>query len=225
MPRLIAFLALVTSPAFALESAVPAAFPSDRYEKMSEKSPFALATPAVPVTAPQASFAANWFLTAAGRDAQGRDFVTVKAQDGSAHFSLYGNEPYPDESSPANGVSLASINWSDTFRETTAIIKKGAETAKLVFSKEEAVAVAAPPAGIRPALPNGQQPPPITVRAGATGGVLPQPGMQPRINLPRPSTAPVVSPPPPVTGNGAQPAAGQPGGTDRRRIRNIAAPQ
>ena len=219
MPRLIAFLALVTSQSLAVESAVPAPFPSDRYEKMAEKSPFALATPAAPVTAPQASFAANWFLTAAGRDAQGRDFVTVKAQDVSVHFSLYGNEPYPDENSAAFGVSLASINWSDTFRETTAIIKKGAETAKLIFNKEETVAVAPQSGGPKPLLP-GQQPQPVINRPGVPGA-NPAQGIQQRINLPRPSTAPVVSPPPPVTGNGAQPAAGQ----DRRRIRNIAAPQ
>ena len=220
MPRLIPLLALVTSPAFALESAVPAAFPADRYEKMAEKSTFALATPAAPVVTPQASFAANWFLTAVGRDAQGQDFITVKAQDGSVHFSLSGQEANPE-----TGVSLASVNWSDTFRESTAIIKKGAETAKLVFSKEEAAVMPAPqPGGVRPPLPGGAQPPPGTVRAGA-GGVSPTPGIQPRIALPRPSTAPVVRPPPPVTGNAGQPAAGQPAGQDRRRIRNIAAPQ
>ncbi len=215
MPRLIPLLAFVTSQALALESAVPAAFPADRYEKMAEKSPFALATPAAPVVAPQASFAANWFLTAVGRDAQGQDFITIKAQDGSVHFSLSGNEANPE-----TGVSLASVNWSDTFRESTAIIKKGGETAKLVFSKEEAVMPAPQPGGAKPPLPGGMQPQPVTVRAGA-GGVSPTPGVQPRVTLPRPSTAPVVSPPPPVTGNAAQPAAGQ----DRRRIRNIAAPQ
>ena len=145
MPRLIPLLALVTSQAFALESAVPAAFPADRYEKMAEKSPFALATPAVQVVAAQAGFAEHWFLTAVGRDPAGKDFVTIKAQDGSVHFSLYGQEADRD-----TGVSLASINWSDTFRETTAIIKKGAETAKLVFSKEEALAVAPQPNGARP---------------------------------------------------------------------------
>ena len=219
MSRLIPFLALVTSPAFALESVVPAPFPADRYEKLAEKCPFAVA-PKMEVTPPQqAGFAANWFLTMAGRDAQGRDVVTIRAQDGSAHFSLYGNEPYPDENSTAYGVSLASINWSDTFRETTAIIKKGAETAKLIFSKEETVAVAPQSGGPKPLLP-GQQPQPVINRPGVPVA-NPAQGIQPRINLPRPSTAPVVSPPPPVTGNGAQPAAGQ----DRRRIRNIAAPQ
>ena len=219
MSRLIPLFALVTSQAFALESAVPAAFPADRYEKMAEKSPFALATPAAPVAAPQASFAANWFLTAVGRDAQGQDFITIKAQDGSVHFSLSGNEANPE-----TGVSLASVNWSDTFRESTAIIKKGAETAKLIFNKEETVMPAPQPGGARPPLPGGAQPLPVAVRAGA-GGVGQPPATQPRIPLPRPSTAPVVSPPPPVTGNGVQPAAGQPAGQDRRRIRNIAAPQ
>ena len=209
----------MSSQGLALENAVPAAFSADRYEKMAEKSPFALATPAAPVVAAQASFAANWFLTAVGRDAQGQDFITIKAQDGSVHFSLSGNEANPE-----TGVSLASVNWSDTFRESTAIIKKGAETAKLVFSKEEAVMPAPQPNGAKPGLPNGLQPPPVTVRTGAVGGA-PTPGVQPRIALPRPSTAPVVSAPPPVTGNATQPPVGQPGGQDRRRIRNIAAPQ
>ena len=204
-----------------MESAVPVAFPADRYEKMAEKSPFALATPAAPVVAPQASFAATWYLTAVGRDAQGKDFITLKAQDGSVHFSLSGNEANPE-----TGVSLASVNWSDTFRESTAIIKKGAETAKVVFSKEEAAVPASQAGGVRPPLPGGAQPPPVTVRAGVGAGTPPAPGIQPRIALPRPSTAPVVSAPPlPVTGNGTQPAAGQPGGQDRRRIRNIAAPE
>ena len=223
MPRLLSLLAFVTSPAFALESAVPAAFPADRYEKMAEKSPFALATPVVAAPPQQAGYAANWYLTAVGRDAEGRDFITINAHDNSVHVSLSGHEPYADQNSPAFGVTLESISWSDTFRESTAQIKKGDVSAKLVFSKEETVVAAAQPAGIRPPLPGGAQSPPVTVRAGA-GGVGQPPAIQPRIALPRPSTAPVVSPPPPVTGNAAQPAAGQPAG-DRRRVRTIAAPQ
>ena len=220
MPRLFPLLALVTSQALALESALPVSFPADRYEKMAEKSPFALATPTAPVVAQQASFAANWYLTGAGRDPEGKDFITIANQDRSLHFSLSGNEAHPDQSSPAFGVSLASVNWSDTFRETTAIIKKGAETAKLVFSKEEAVAAALPPGAGRHPLP-GQPMPPGTVRPGGPGAA-PQVGTQPRVTLPRPSTAPVVNPPPPAPG---QPPGGQPAGQDRRRIRNIAAPQ
>lgn len=214
MPRFLPLLALVTSQAVALESALPVAFPADRYEKMGEKSPFALATPAAPVVAQQASFAANWFLTGAGRDPDGKDFITIKAHDGSVHFSLSGQEANPE-----TGVSLASVNWSDTFRETTAIIKKGAETAKLVFSKEDPAIPALQPGAGRPPLP-GAPMPPGGVRPGGPG-VTPPMGTQPRVTLPRPSTAPVVNPPP-VNG---QTPPGQPAGQDRRRIRNIAAPQ
>ena len=219
MPRLFPLLALVTSQAVALESALPVSFPADRYEKMAEKSPFALATPTAPVVAQQASFALHWFLTGAGRDPEGKDFITIKNMDGSVHCSLSGQEANADQSSPAFGVSLASVNWSDTFRETTAIIKKGAETAKLVFGKEEAVVAAQQPGAGRPPLP-GQPMPPGSVRPGGMGAT--PMGTQPRVTLPRPSTAPVVNPPPPAPG---QTAPGQPGGQDRRRIRNIAAPE
>ena len=174
----------------------------------------ALATPTAAPVVPQAGFAASWYLTAVGRDPQGQNFVTIKSQDGSVHFSLSGNEANLE-----TGVSLSSINWSDTWRESKAIIKKGTETAEISFSKEEAPVAAAQPNGqLRPSLP-GQPQMPAAVRAGTPGA--PQPtGIQPRVPLPRPSTAPVVSKPMPVNGSGEPPA-----GQDRRRIRNIPAPQ
>jgi len=241
MKRTLPILALLAGQALALQDVVPQAFPADRYEMMVKKSPFALATPVVPQVTVGPNFAASWYLTAVGRDAQGQDFITVKAQDGSVHFSLAGNEPNSDATSPAVGVSLASLNWSDTFRKSTAIIKKGTETAKLEFSKEDAIAVV-PPAAVkpgalgpgRPMVPGAPQLP-VTVRPvvggiGNLGGGAPLPptAIQPRIALPRPSTAPVVTQPPPVV---AQPGAptglpvGEPTGENRRRIRNIAAPQ
>ncbi len=218
MKRLLPLLALAASPALALESAVPARFPADRYEKMAEqkgeKALFALATPTVAPVVTQAGFATNWYLTAVGRDPQGQEFVTIKAQDGSVHFSLSGGEANPE-----TGVSLVNITWSDAWRKSKATIKKGAELAEIVFSPEDAPVIAAQPNGQpRLALP-GQPPMPVAVRAGTPGA---PPNTQPRIALPRPSTAPVVSPPPV---NGGQPAGTQPAGQDRRRIRNIAAPQ
>ena len=220
MKRTLPLLALLASQALALENAIPAAFPADRYEKMVEASLFALATPVAPVAAPQANFAANLFLTAAGRDPQGQDFVTIKAQDNSVHFSLFGRD-----SNPETGISLASVDWSDTFRKTTAIVKKGTETAKLIFSQEEAAVVAPQPAGARPP---GSPPLPVTVRQG--GGGPPQtPVVQPRIALPRPTTMPVVTQPPQPVVQPGQPAGTPPGGPtsteNRRRIRNIPAPQ
>jgi hypothetical protein len=223
MKRSLPILALLAGHAFAVENSVPSAFTPDRYEKLIEKSPFALATPVVAPAAPQASFAANWYLTAVGRDAQGQDFVTVKAQDNSLHLSLTGRDAYTDPASPANGVSIASVDWSDTFRKTTVILKKGTETAKVIFSQEEAMAPA--PNAVARGGPAGPGPlPPVTVRQGA-GGVV-QTQMKPSIPLPRPSSPSVVAQPPQPVVQGQQPGAVvQPAGENRRRVRNIAAPE
>lgn len=236
MKRTLPILTLLASQALALESAVPAAFPAERYATMTEKSPFALATPsAPPPPPPQASFAANWYLTAVGRDELGQDFVTVKAQDGSVHFSLAGSDANPE-----TGVSLASVDWSDTLRKSTAIIKKGTETAKLIFSQEEVAPAQPQPGGRggRPGPPAGTPVPPVTVPVTVpvnTGqnveGGSTQPG-QPRTALPRPGNAPVTAqPPPPVVVQPGQPAGNgnAPGGAapyeNRRRIRTIPAPR
>ena len=235
MKRTLPLLTLLASQALALESAVPAAFPAERYATMTEKSPFALATPsAPPPPPPQASFAANWYLTAVGRDELGQDFVTVKAQDGSVHFSLAGSDANPE-----TGVSLASVDWSDTLRKSTAIIKKGTETAKLIFSQEEVAPAQPQPGGRggRPGPPAGTPVPPVTVpvtvpvntgqNVGGGSTQPPQP-MQPQIALPRPGNA---QSPPPVVVQPGQPAGNgnAPGGAgsyeNRRRIRTIPAPR
>ena len=224
MKRTLPILALLAGHALAVDSAVPAPFPADRYGAMTDKSPFALATPVAPPAVPQSSFAANWYLTAVGRDADGQDFVTIKAHDGSASFSLFGREENPDTQ-----VSLASVDWSDTFRKSTAILKKGTETAKVIFSQDtQMTAVGQAPAGQRPGGPvpmPGAPLPPVTVGVGG-GGVTQTPVIQPRIALPRPSAAPVNAPPVPVVQPGQLPGGGvQPAGENRRRVRNIAAPE
>ena len=228
MNRFLPFLLLTTTAALAAESVVPTAFPADRYAAITEKSPFALATPpAMPPPPPQASFAANWFLTAVARNEQGQDFVTVKAQDGSVHFSLTSGEPNE------NGIALASVDWSDQFRKSTASIKKGTETAKLIFSQEEAAQVPMPnPAGGRRPSPPGSPPPPVTVNpVTVSGGPFPPPpddGRQRTVGLPRPGgslggVAPVVSGQVSATNGAPAPIGDLSGG--RRRIRSIAAPQ
>lgn len=231
MKRILPLLALLTAPALAAENVVPTAFPADRYAPIVEKSPFALATPlAPPPPPPSASFAANWFLTAVAKDPEGRDFVTIKAQDGSVHFSLGSGE------TDASGVSLASVDWSETMGKSTAIIKKGVETAKLIFSQTEMTP--APPApggrgGPRPGLPPGA-PPPVTISAVPAAPVVgggptqpqPQDGGGRGIPLPRPTGGPGVVPPPPVISGQQTPAStGVPSGeSSRRRIRTIPSP-
>ncbi|MCE9609332.1 MAG: hypothetical protein K8R23_03795 [Chthoniobacter sp.] len=233
MKRTLPLLALLATPVLAAENVVPTAFAPDRYAPILEKSPFALATPqAPPPPPPSASFAANWFLTAVAKDPEGRDFVTIKAQDGSVHFSIGTGE------TDASGVSLASVDWSETMGKSTAIIKKGAETAKLIFSQTEMTA--APPApggrgGPRPGLPQGA-PPPVTISAAPAAPVVgggptppqPQDGGGRSVPLPRPTGGPSVVPPPPVVSGQQAPSSngGAPlGDSSRRRIRTIPSPR
>jgi len=229
MKRILPLLALLTAPALAADNVLPTAFPADRYAAGLERSPFKLATPlAPPPPPPSASFAANWFLTAVAKDPEGRDFVTIKAQDGSVHFSIGSGE------TDASGVSLASVDWSETMGKSTAIIKKGAETAKLIFSQTEMTL--APPApggrgGPRPGLLPGVPPPPVTISAVpaapvVSGGPIqpqPQDGGGRGVSLPRPTG--VVPPPPVISGQQAPVSTGVPSGeSSRRRIRTIPSP-
>ncbi|MEP6669116.1 MAG: hypothetical protein ABJF10_08190 [Chthoniobacter sp.] len=122
-------LALVSPglPALA-EDAVPSAFAKGRYEALRTSSPFALAT-AVVVAAPQASFAANWYVGGVARN--GDDyFVTIQSRDLSKQFSLVSGRE-------VDGVMLASVNWSDQVGKSTVILRKGTETAKLEFNEAQ----------------------------------------------------------------------------------------
>lgn len=215
MKTTLPILALLTGHMLAADSPVPTAFSADRYEKMIDKSPFALATPVVAPPAPQANFAANWYLTGVGRDEQGQDFVTIAARDQSVHFSLTGRDAHIE-----TGVALASVNWADGYKKSSAIIKKGTETAKLEFSQDETVAMPQP--GIKPGGPGGLPPIPVTTRPVVGGQPQTPVTQQPRISLPRPGGPSVIAQPV-VTPPGGQPG-GAPEGENRRRVRNIAAP-
>ncbi len=131
------------------EDAVPTAFDKSRYESLRTKSPFAVAT-AVAAPAPQASFAANWFVTSVARIGDA-NFATIKSRDLVTQFSLYGDEP-------VDGVVLASVNWSDTIGKSTVILRKGTETARLEFNEAQLRAPAPATAAANPG-PAGAKPP------------------------------------------------------------------
>ena len=187
----ICLLFCVLVPGRADDEKLPQAHPKSRYEALQKKSPFSLASATPPPSAPQASFAANWFISGIGRIG-GQDFVTIKSRDLSKQFSLYGN------SEAVEGVALASVTWSDSVGKSTVILRKGTETAKLEFNEAELHAQAPTPAGKpptgtaapsaaggpRPGTPQGVPPP--AMPAG-----LPNPTMQPQ----RAPNAPAVAPP------------------------------
>ncbi len=165
----------------AVETALPTPREQSRYEPMMEQSPFVLATVTAAPAAPTESFAANWTLTGLAKlpDADGvsRDFVTVRSRDARISFSLYGDQVSKD--AEVEGVSIASVEWSDKPRESTVTLKKGAEFAKVAFSQEAAAAPQMPGQFNRPGNPAGVRLPP----PGAPGG--PPLGM-PATNVPRP---------------------------------------
>ena len=163
------------------EDAVPAAFPKERYNAVREHSPFAVATAEAPPVAPQASFAANWFVSGIARIGDD-DFVTIKSRDLATQFSLFSHEM-----DSASGVSVASVNWTDVVGKSTVILRKGTETAKLEFN--EAEVHAAPQAQTKAGSPAPNAPNVPNTPANMNG-------------VPRPPNAP---PSPMVPAGGAQP--------------------
>lgn len=183
--------ALLTSPAWSEEDPAPKPLPAERYETMASQSPFALATVTAPPAAPQASFAANWFVSGIARLGDA-DFVTIKSRDAALQFSLFGHEPNTE-----HGVSVASVNWSETIGKSTVILQKGTEMAKLEFNEADlrgpAPATAAPaPGGVAGAV--------NIPRTLPGASVVPRPNV-PNVTAQRPPTIPNL--PPVVTPNKA----------------------
>jgi len=150
----------------------PAAFSLDRYQGMIDRSPFAVASQgATPPSAPDAvGFAKDLVLTGVVRLNDG-EYVTIASRDQSQRFGLMRGETY-------NGITVASVEWSDAIGKTKVTLKRGSEYG--VVSFDEAVvnnngAAGAAPGGVQPTatiLPAG-----ITLpNPDATGNPPPSPG-------------------------------------------------
>lgn len=194
----------------AASSDLPAAWPEARYEPMIKTSPFALATPVVPVAAP--GFASNLYLTGLAKVGD-RDFVTIAYRDQQSRFSLYAGEESTD------GVTLVSVEWSDVIGKSKVTVKKGTEFSTLGFDEAtlQKPALVTPQPGQIPQMPQVGQPMQRPVVPARTNQPLQQipgqrnPQVAPGTNLqPR---QPLIVPP-----STLQP--GQPN-DPRRRIRII----
>ena len=153
---------------------LPVTVEKSRYDALRTHSPFAVATTEAPPV-PQASFAANWYVSGIGRIGDA-DFVSIKSRDLKTAFNLYGREEDHE-----THVALASVSWSDSIGKSTVILRKGTETARLEFNEAEIRAAAtapAPglPAKAGPAVPPGPAAPLMTTPAyNVNGGIVPQP--------------------------------------------------
>jgi hypothetical protein len=153
---ILAVLGVIDSQA---EEVLPPQFNFDRYSKMVDKSPFAIAS-AVAAPAATPDFAKDLYIANAARSPDG-DMVTL------ASTSDHNFKKYLTTKEPVDGYSLANIEWSDKVGETKVTIGKDGNFATITFN-QALLSQTAPNAG--PAS-RGVTPPMPAIQVPNPGGV------------------------------------------------------
>ncbi len=109
------------------EDVLPPKYNFDRYSKMMDQSPFAVAT-AVAAPAATPDFAKDLYIANAARSQDG-DLVTI-ASTGDHNF-----KKYLTTKEPMDGYSISSIEWSDKVGQTKVTISKDGNFATLTFNQ------------------------------------------------------------------------------------------
>src|SRR6266705_3074895 len=126
-PTLILILALLGAIHAQAEEVLPPRFNFDRYSKMVDHSPFAVATEvAAPAATPD--FAKDLYIANAARSPDG-DMVTL------ASTSDHNFKKYLTTKEPMDGYSIANIEWSDKVGETKVTIGKDGNFATITFNQ------------------------------------------------------------------------------------------
>ena len=153
-----------------------------RYEAMTNRSPFAVAT-AVAAPAATPNFAKDLFV-ANGARTPDADLITL-ASTTDKNF-----KKYLTTKEPVEGYSIIRIEWSDRVGETKVTIGKDGQTATLSFNQallSQSVANSAPPP---------PQPQPLQQPQGVVG-VPPVPQYNNNPNMIKPAPIPTLPTPPP----------------------------
>src|SRR5204863_3737847 len=135
------------------EDILPPQFAYDRYSKMVDKSPFAIATAvAVPTATPD--FAKDLYVANAAHSADG-DLVTI-ASATDKNF-----KEYLSTKGPEHGFTISNIEWSDKMGQTRVTITKDGKYATLTFNQALLSQLGPNPNQPQPPLyPPGMPPPP-----------------------------------------------------------------
>jgi len=121
------------------EEVLPPQFNFDRYSKMVDHSPFAIATAmAAPAATPD--FAKDLYIANAARSPEG-DMVTL------ASTSDHNFKKYLTTREPVDGYSIANIEWSDKVGATKVTISKDGNFATITFN-QALLSQAAPNPGV-----------------------------------------------------------------------------
>lgn len=139
------------------DDVLPPEFTYDRYSKMVDKSPFAIAT-AVAAPAATPDFAKDLYVANAARSSEG-DLVTL------ASTSDHNFKKYLTTKAPMDGYSIASIEWSERVGATKVTISKDGNFATITFNQAllQQVAPSGPVAArtfTPPGMPGGAPVPP-----------------------------------------------------------------
>src|SRR5436309_9572791 len=126
-PALVFILSLLGAVYIQAEEVLPPQFNFDRYSKMVEHSPFAVATALAPPAATP-DFAKDLYIANAARSPEG-DLVTL------ASTSDHNFKKYLTTREPVEGYSIANIEWSDKVGATKVTISKDGNFATLTFNQ------------------------------------------------------------------------------------------
>lgn len=152
------------------EDVLPPQYNFDRYSKMVDKSPFAVAT-AVAAPAATPDFAKDLYIANAARSQDG-DMVTL------ASTTDHNFKKYLTTREAVDGYSIANIEWSDKVGATKVTISKDGNFATLTFN-QALLSQSSPGAGA------------MARAVAAPVGPIPNPGGLPNAHSPRlPAGAP-----------------------------------
>jgi hypothetical protein len=145
------------------ENVLPPQYNFDRYSKMVDQSPFAVAT-AVAAPAATPDFAKDLYIANAARSQAG-DMVTI------ASTSDHNFKRYLTTKEPVDGYSIANIEWSEKVGGTKVTISKDGNFATLTFN--QALLSQSSPGGGVAARPLPAPAGPVPNPAGAHSPKLP----------------------------------------------------
>jgi hypothetical protein len=123
------------------EDVLPPKYNFDRYSKMMDQSPFAVAS-AVAAPAATPDFAKDLYIANAAKSQDG-DLVTI------ASTADHNFKKYLTTKEPVDGYSIASIEWSEKVGGTKVTISKDGNFATLTFN-QALISQASPGGGGRP---------------------------------------------------------------------------
>ncbi len=111
------------------DEVLPPRFNFDRYTRMTDHSPFAIATAvALPEATPD--FAKDLYVANAARSSEG-DMATIMSSSDQKF------KKYLTTKEPVDGYSIASIEWSQKAGETKVTISKDGKFATLTFNQTQ----------------------------------------------------------------------------------------